>query len=353
MNAAWVRSLSLLVVVVASLSGPSEAFGQGSVTVDRSLIDQRVDATSAHLLVSGHVNNSLSLDARDVVVRLYMPGPDARDASIWQEPIHRIPATSRSSFRFRIPLAEVARHKTFVVRVWEYRFEENNLGRVLAQAQEQDFPLLRAVTEAARRLTASRPDALAESFAGATGIGRVCLVEAVLRSAEPEALQYLIEQMLAEKEVADSALVQASALLARLASEPPPFPQSARWNPNGTPRADLSRLLTLLPRHKAVVPALVRVRYMGTGPGRTWAAETLASLHMGSPEQQLASGDDKAVAVLVGVYRELANRSPRNVQLRRALALGQLRDQRGFLILAALAAVCPPCIVAYRAQRRS
>jgi hypothetical protein len=321
-------------VLLALLALPSVVTGQEQVLVREGSLRQTFDTTINRLVISGSLDNMSALPLNEVQVKLYIPGPDVPDATVLATTIPTVAAGGTSQFTFRVAPDAIQGHQTFVLRVWRYEFAQAPAEMVLASAQPDDLPALYAVTRSLTHLISADPALVAASFDGASAAGRLCLIEASLRTRHPIALHYLAESLLAGNDlVAEDVRASIAALVVEMGDRSP-FPELETWDTQGDTAADLEHLMRLL--SVDALPLLVRMQYTGSPAGQQFATAYLAQAQMVQAEQQFAQVNQSVHPQLVAVYRDLAHRFPGDSRFRHALAIAEWQVNRFFLLFAGI-----------------
>jgi hypothetical protein len=352
MNPSFIRSSLLVLATTFFLCAPPTAFGQSRVFVDQTSIDQSYDQRNHAHAISGSLENMLPVGIANVEVRLYFyQGPGKSPKKLWKEKVAQIGMRSRAPFTFLIDPDELAGAKGgFIVRLWRYELETEDAKQVLSLAEEGTSVELNALTTALARLAKSQSQQINEWLQERNALARLCLAEATLSNADPRAMRYLVERLLASEEVIDRKLLAEKLAAVDPILEPPLFANLLRWPLTGNARADAASLVSAFPA--AGIPLLVRMRYTSTGIAAQFANDELQDRGATSIEQQLAFGDDQTRENLISVYQELASLFPNDVSIRHALGAAERRVHAVFWLLAIAFSILLPWIRAWRSGHR-
>ncbi|MBM3144352.1 MAG: hypothetical protein FJ010_05130 [Chloroflexi bacterium] len=350
MKTSFVSILFIVAGLMALLMPRSDGDTQedfSGIFVNHATIEQNYDPQAEQLIIFGQVENSLSVDVRNVVLRLYVPGPED-PAKTWDINLNQMDSLESKQFWFRIPVREIETYETFVVRVWRYELVTKDVQVALNLAQDFHPVTLRVIVGKVVELTSVNPSSVIGAFENASSLERLCLIEATLIHTNPVAMQYLVEGLLANQVLVDEDGLEMGIELASLVSEPSPFPQIERWRPSGNPEEDLERLVSTFQQES--IPMLVRMKYLSNLTGRQFAARELEAAGWDNFSQQWDEVKNGKIKVsLLAVYRELVADMPDDAQIRLALGKATIQQDKWFLFIGAGIALLFPLTFAWRA----
>jgi len=334
----------LMALLMPRADGDTEEDFSG-VFVNNATIEQNYDPQTEGLIISGQVENSLSVAVRNVVLRLYVPGPED-PAKTWDVDLNQMDSLESKQFWFRIPVREIETYETFVVRVWRYELVTKDVQVALNLTQDFHPVTLRVIVGKVAELTSVNPSSVIDTFENASSLERLCLIEATLIHANPVAMQYLVERLLANQVLIDEDDLEVVIEIASLVSEPSPFPQIERWQPSSNPEENLERLVSTFQQES--IPMLVRMKNLSSLTGRQFAARKLEAAGWDNFSLQWDEvRSEKIKNSLLAVYRELVAEMPDDVQLRLALSKAMIQQDIWFLFLGVVIALLVPLVFSW------